>query len=161
MTDPATIGARVLAGLPAAARELRVSVPTLRRWLRAGAPVAHRGRRGRGGQALIDPAAVAAWRGSGKAEHGDLIVFANELPELVAGAIAESFQHIEGPHKRLAAGALAGAWYLITVALLDRLRCHVPELRDPDVLPREIDHLRSIYRDSGRTDFTDSPGKEF
>lgn len=53
-----------MTGLPIeqAAAELGVSVPTLRRWMRQGAPVAARGRRGRGHVALIDPAEVRAWQ---------------------------------------------------------------------------------------------------
>lgn len=148
--------------LPQAADALGISVPTLRRWLRRGAPQARRGRRGRGGRALVDVAAVEAWRGSGAAvEHADLTVFASELPELVAAAVFDSFQHVEGSHKRATAGTLAGAWYLVTVALLDRLRRDVPTLRDPDVVPAQIDHLRSIYaglrRNGVRTNPTQDP----
>jgi hypothetical protein len=132
--------------LPAAARELRVSVPTLRRWIRAGAPQARRGRRGRGGRALVDPAAIVAWRRFGKAcDDAALVVLASELPELVAAAVWQSFVNVEGMRKAPVAGVLAGCWYVVTVALLDRLRRDVPELCDPDVVPRQIDHLRSIY----------------
>lgn len=135
-----------------AALELGVSVPTLRRWLRQGCPVARRGRRGRGGRALVDPRAVRAWRGSSEAcELAGLEVLAAEVPELVAGAVAEAFRQCDGPHKRATAGALAGAWYLVTVALFDRLRRDVPALADPATVPREIDHLRSIFAGERRT----------
>ena len=135
-----------------AAAELAVSVPTLRRWIAAGAPVARRGRRGRGGRALVDVRAVRAWRGSSEAaEHRDLEVLAVEVPELVAEAVAEAFRACDGPHKRATAGVLAGAWYLVTVALLDRLRREVPSLADPATVPQKIAHLRSICGDLGRT----------
>lgn len=125
--------------------ELGISPVTLRRWMRAGAPVARRGRRGRGGEALIDPAAVTAWRLSCEvSDHADLIVLAGELPEIVASAIGEAFLHVEGPHKRACAGVLAGAWYLVTLALLDRLRRVVPDLNDPTALPTSIERLRKI-----------------
>jgi hypothetical protein len=135
-----------LVHVTAAAHSLGISVPTLRRWLRQGAPQARRGRRGRGGDALVDPAAVRAWRAScAVVEHADLEVLAGELPELVGRAVAEAFAAVEGPHKRAAAGVLAGAWYVVTTKLLDRLRRDVPRLRDPDVVPAQIDHLRAIY----------------
>ena len=135
-----------------AARELRVSPRTLSRWLAAGAPTVARGRRGRGGRALVDPAAVRAWRLSCAAtEHADLEALAAEVPEIVANAVAEAFRQCEGVHKRQAAGVLAGAWYLVTVALLDRLRRDVPHLSDPAVLPAQIGHLRAIFAGSRRT----------
>lgn len=138
--------------LPAAARDLGVSVPTLRRWLRQGAPQARRGRRGRGGYALVDPRALAAWRASGKAsDDAAIIALASEVPELVADAVADAFRQTEGPHKRACAGTLAATWYVVTVALMDRLRRDVPELRDPDTVPREIDHLRSIFGGQRKT----------
>ena len=135
-----------------AAAELGVSVPTLRRWLRQGAPVAHRGRRGRGGRALVDVRAVRAWLGSSEAgAHRDLEVLAAELPELVAGAVAESFARLENVNKRQVAGVLAGTWLLVVYALLDRIRRDVPGLPDPSVLPEKIVHLRSINGDLGTT----------
>ena len=147
--------------IPAAADALEVSVPTLRRWIAAGAPVAARGRRGRGGRALVDPAAVAAWRGSAAAtDHADLIVFAADVPQLVADAVADAFLQVEGPHKVSMAGPLAATWYAVTVALLDRLRQDVPTLTDPDVLPAQIDHLRSICSRFGRTGVSTTPTHE-
>lgn len=58
-----------MTGLPIdkAAAELHVSVPTLRRWLRAGCPQSQRGRRGRGHAALIEVQAVRDWRDGSKA----------------------------------------------------------------------------------------------
>lgn len=131
--------------VPAAAEVLGISVPTLRRWIARGAPVSRRGRRGRGSATLVDPVAVTAWRGScDVTDHADLVVLAAELPELVGAAVAEAFHHVDGPHKRACAGVLAGAWYLVVLALLDRLRHDVPDLRDPDVLPASIERLRKI-----------------
>jgi hypothetical protein len=153
-TDATSGGTRVLAALPlpAAAHELGVAPRTLARWLAAGAPAVRRGRRGRGGRALVDVAAVRAWRASCEAAaHPDLEALAAELPELVADAVLEAFRQTEGPHKRATAGALAGAWLLIVYALLDRLRRDVPHLADPDTLPRQIGHLRAIYAEARRT----------
>lgn len=75
--------------LPAAARELGVSVPTLRRWLRQGAPQAARGRRGRGHAATIDPEQVRAWRAGARsgADAGRLLaVLSADAPGLAVEA---------------------------------------------------------------------------
>lgn len=141
-----------------AAAELGIAPRTLRRWLAAGAPTVTRGRRGRGGRALVDPQAVRAWRLSCEAiEHADLEVLAAELPELVAAAVFEAFRECEGPHKRQTAGVLAGVWYFVTVALLERLRRDVPELRDPATVPPQIGHLRTIFAGLGTTDLRTNP----
>ena len=88
-----------------AAQELQVHPATLRRWLREGAPQVRRGRRGKGGAALIDVAAIRAWRGQGAASATTIParVLAAEVPELLASAICEVFHAIEGPHKRACA----------------------------------------------------------
>jgi hypothetical protein len=130
--------------IPAAARTLGVSEATLRRWLRVGAPVARRGGRGRGRRTLVDAAAIEAWRGCGKASDA-LVVFAAELPELVADAVHEAFMLTGGPHKRATAGVLAATWYVVTVGILDRLRADVPDLHDPTLVPEKIAHLRMIF----------------
>lgn len=67
--------------VPAAARELRVSEITLRRWVRDGAPVVLRGGRGRGNATLICPDAVRAWRDGG---------VVGLSPEDIAGAVADA-----------------------------------------------------------------------
>lgn len=132
--------------LTAAARKLNVSVPTLRRWMADGAPVARRGRRGRGGAALLDVAAIEAWRGTGAAT--DLLhVLAAEVPELVAGAVEEAFRAATGPHKRAFAGHLALAWFEVTSRLLDRLRRDVPEIPELATVPERIERLRQIARE--------------
>ncbi|MDQ5978256.1 MAG: hypothetical protein QG602_1230 [Verrucomicrobiota bacterium] len=130
--------------LPAAAVELGISEPTLRRWLRQGAPVTRQGRRGRGRVALVDPVAVRRWRAPGKAAGIDAQVLAAELPELLAAAVWQTFVTITGPHKRPCAGELAAAWFVMTHAALDRLREHdaaVPELA---ALPESIARLQKI-----------------
>jgi len=142
--------------LTEAAAELGVAPRTLARWLAAGAPAVRRGRRGRGGRALVDVGAVRAWRLSCEATaHADLEVLAAEVPELVAGAVAEAFRQVDGPHKQATAGALAATWYVVTVRLLDRLRRDVPHLGDPATVPRQIGHLRAICAGSGRTGASD------
>src|SRR5262245_58720791 len=104
-----------------AARELGISRSQLARDIRAGAPVARRGGRGRGRTTRIDVDAVAKWR-KGKGAQLDvdaLRLFAAVIPELVAEEIYEAFTKIDGPHKRECAGALAAVWYCVTTRLLD------------------------------------------
>src|SRR5690606_32463639 len=80
--------------IPAAAAQLGVSTPTLKRWLRQGAPVARRGRRGRGCRTLIDPEAIRAWRRAQDADHAQveavLRALAGRIPELLADAAEEA-----------------------------------------------------------------------
>lgn len=135
-----------------AAHELQVHPATLRRWLREGAPQVRRGRRGKGGAALIDVAAIRAWRGQGAASATTIParVLAAEVPELLASAICEVFHAIDGPHKRACADVLAAAWYSGACALRDRLAEIDPAIPEIDELPEQIAHLRDINRDSGR-----------
>jgi hypothetical protein len=128
--------------IPAAAADLAVSVPTLRRWLRAGAPLARRGARGRGRAALVDPQAVAAWRAS---QCVTLAAAAAGLPDLIAGALADAFDQTEGLPKSRMAGFVAGAWYLAATRCMDHLRQHdeaVPDVTEP--LPLAVARLLKI-----------------
>jgi hypothetical protein len=138
-----------MAALPLrdAARELGVSARQLERDVAAGAPVARRGGRGRGRVTLVDPAAIAAWRSAGAPTAG-LLALSAELPELVANAVDDAFRQTEGPHKAATAGAMAGTWYLVTTAILDRLRREMAEVPELSAVPDKIDRLRRIFRDS-------------
>jgi hypothetical protein len=128
-----------------AAAALGVGQATLRRWLRAGAPQARRGARGRGRAALVDPAAVAAWhRASGTQDA--LRAIAGEVPGLLADAVDDYFRGVVGPHKRPCAGELAGAWYVVTVAVLDRIRRECPDVPEVEAVPEPIERLRKIAR---------------
>ncbi len=133
--------------LPEAARSLGVSTPTLRRWLRAGAPQTRRGRRGRGGHALLDPVALAAWRQrqatAAQISPRELAAWA---PEAFADAAWATLRRIDGPHKRRAAGVLAGVWYAISTALLDELQRADPSIPDLQSVPEAIDRLLEIDR---------------
>ena len=136
--------------LTEAAAELGISPPTLRRWLSRGAPQARPGRRGRGGRALVDPRAVAAWRFSCEAtQHAELEVLACELPALLAAAADRAFRDAPGrPADR--AWLACFAWFQSVTALRDHLEARgvtLPELE----LPPQIDHLRSICSDFGTT----------
>lgn len=121
---------------------LDISPPTLQRWIRQGAPQAKPGRRGRGGMALFDPAAIAAWRrreGGGDA----LTVLAGELSEIVADAVYLSFRLADGSHKRPSADMMAATWYVVTSAILDHIGKTTP-VRGVSVMPEKIEMLRRI-----------------
>lgn len=94
-----------------AAQALGVSESTLRR----GAPVARRGRRGKGGAALYDVDALQAWRDG---EHG--AAPASEFLELLGAVLWAQFAAMSGPHKRAIAGEFAAAWHRMHFELDDR-----------------------------------------
>lgn len=124
-----------------AARALSASESTLHRWIAAGAPVARRGRRGRGHVTLIDPAAIEAWRAA-KAGADDvdaaLRSLAGALPELLADAAFEAFRL--APDKRGAAWTAAAAWQLSIDAIHDHLQIDKPCTE----LPEGVEWLRKI-----------------
>ena len=127
-----------------AAAELGVSERQLRRWLRAGCPVARRGRRGRGGAALLDVDAVQAWRRQATAEDA-LATLAGAVPELVADAVHASFLEAEGVRKSALAGVLCAVWYRVAASLLDQLGADAPA-----EVPHKIARLRHIKNTFGK-----------
>lgn len=72
----------------AAARVLGVPVGTVRRWIRDGAPVARRGRRGRGHAVLVDPEAVTRWREA--VEQGECAAVLAELEHAIPSLVADA-----------------------------------------------------------------------
>ena len=128
--------------LPEAARALGVSTSTLRRWVRDGAPVARRGRRGRGCRALVDPVAVQAWREGERGDADDALrELAGRVPEMVGDAMAEA--HRLAPDKRGAAWVAVAAWQLTIGAIFDHLAEQIDDLPEPEV-PEQIERLRKI-----------------
>lgn len=128
--------------VPEAAVELEVSEVTLRRWIASGAPVARRGRRGRGGRTLVDVQAVRAWRAS---QRVTLAAAAAGLPDVLADALADALEQADGLPKQRTAGLLALAWYLAATRCMDHLRefdSAVPDVADP--LPLAVEQLRKI-----------------
>lgn len=130
--------------VPQAARVLGTSSATLRRWIAAGAPVARRGRRGRGRATLVDPAAVMAWR---RREGGTdaLLILAARLPELLAQAAEQA--HRAAPDKRdpvTAAWCLCAAWQLGVAAVVEVAREAGADIPDISAIPEAIERLRKI-----------------
>lgn len=132
--------------VPAAAAALGVSTPTLKRWIARGAPVARRGRRGRGCRTLIDPEAIRAWRQAQDADHthvdAALRALAGRVPDLLADAVEEAFRL--APDKRGAAWTAVAAWQLSVAAVFDHLRDCGADVGDPDAVPESIERLRKI-----------------
>lgn len=131
--------------MPEAAAALDIHPATLRRWIDAGAPVARRGGRGRGKRTLIDVPAVQAWRG----QRASDLVFASEIPELLAEAAWTAFRLTEGNDKARIAGVLVGTWTVATTTLLDHLRERDSEIPALAVTPEKIERLRAIFSKSG------------
>lgn len=121
---PAMIGLPI----PEAAEVLGIREGTLVHWLRIGAPVAVRGRRGRGHATRVDPTAVLAWReAQGATEKGPpLDDLRAAIPALVADCIVQAFAAASpatqsgAEHRRLRA-ALDHAGRLTVTALLEQL----------------------------------------
>jgi hypothetical protein len=129
-----------------AADRLGVGVPTVRRMLRAGAPQARRGRKGRGGQALLDANAIRAWQASRNGTGGHvaaLEAFAAQIPDVVAQEIWRVFLlcHDKPPDRRTLPGAFAALWYAIAKALRDRIAIEAPNVADIAETPAQIDLL--------------------
>ncbi len=122
--------------IPEAARALGVSDSTLRRWLKAGAPVVRRGRKGRGGQTLIDVGAVQAWRGMPGTPVG---ISASQVAGLVAKGVEDAFRDADGPHKAAAAALMVATWYHVSARILEAMGDP-----DPDIIPPEVERLLQI-----------------
>jgi hypothetical protein len=131
-----------------AARALGISVRQVERDIAAGAPVVRRGGRGRGNATLINLQAFADWRRSGPDYR--VRALAVELPEIIASAMYEAFVATHGPHKLSCAGVLSRAGYLASVAVVDRLRRDIPDLRELSGVPEKCDTLRRIFELSGK-----------
>ena len=133
--------------LVAAAQSLGKSPATLRRWVRAGAPVARHGGRGRGRAALFDPLALVAWhRGrSDQSQPNDALrVFAAEVPEMLARSVWLSFCDAIGPHKRACAPLLSAVWYNCATGVLDRMRANCSDIPELTTIPELIERLNKI-----------------
>jgi hypothetical protein len=82
--------------------ELGLTVRQLRYAVRQGAPVARRGRKGRGGATLVEPAAISAWM----QERGDYAAvqarwrIARDFERNLAESLVLLVRNEDGPHKR-------------------------------------------------------------
>jgi hypothetical protein len=126
-----------------AAAALGVSPRQVRRWIADGAPVARRGRQGRGRATLVDPLAMEAWRTS---QRVTLAAAAAGIPDILAGVIVRELERAEGLPKQRMAGWAAGVWYAASVAVMDELRRHDPAVGDVATVPLAVERLRKIGR---------------
>ena len=109
-----------------AARELGISVPTLKRWRKLGCPCVP-GRRGRGHAALYDPAAIKTWR----AAHGRealALELGFALPGVLADAVFSAWCELEGSSKRAQAVTMVHDWYACSAATRERLQVENPSV---------------------------------
>lgn len=140
--------------LNAAAHALGISEPQLRRWVIAGAPVARRGKRGRGCATLYDVQAIETWRHATDASDtkgsnaisGDtrLLRIAGDVPRLIASALDAAFRECDRRDKRALAAAFAACWYLSSATVLDRLRVECTDVPEVEELPEPIRRLQKI-----------------
>ncbi len=135
--------------LAAAARVLDVSVVTLRRWIEAGAPVARTGRRGRGGEALLDPAAIVAWQAARGAAVDEVVpvklrALVDSIPDLIGEIALDRFCDLHGPGKVGLAAELGGLAVAILLELQDQLRAAGVDVAALDRLPESLERLRQI-----------------
>lgn len=133
--------------LTLAARELGVSSSTLRRWIRAGAPLARRGRRGRGRAALVSVEAVASWRASyAVAERPGVSVIPDfsAVPDILGDTISEILDRADGLPKQRIARMLCELWYVSAFRVMDHLREIDPATPDVSAVPLSIERLRKL-----------------
>ena len=121
-----------LLNLREAAAALGSSEASLRRWCDQGAPIARRGRRGKGGAALYDVNALKAWRDGDRGVEP-----ASEFLALLGSVLWAQFLATSGPHKRAIASDFAAAWYRMRWELEDRGS-------STGAAPIEIERLRLI-----------------
>ena len=133
--------------LPVAATALCVPTGTLRRWIREGAPVAHRGRRGRGCCTLVDVSAVRAWCDS-RGNQRQMLELADSFREVIAEAVFQVFKHADGPHKRALAGLAHPTWFAVANALHEHMRVLVPEIPELGPTPEKIKRFSLIFGDA-------------
>jgi hypothetical protein len=141
MGKPATIAECAL--------ELRLSRRQLQRYIADGAPQLRKGRRGRGGEALLDAAAIVGWLAvQARTADGQALlrVLASEVPELVAVQLHRQFVNSAGPHKKAVGRELQLIWGLLTAALLERIRRDVPDLPDAADVPDAIVQIARACR---------------
>lgn len=134
-----------------AAAELDLPPSTLQFWIsRKGCPVARRGRRGRGGATMVDPAAVRRWMASRDqptaptTERDLALAYAARLPDLLAEAMYRAWCEVDSPAKPALAVQVARAWYLATSGELDRLRDLWPDVPHVTTVPDAINKLKLI-----------------
>jgi len=140
--------------VPDAAAVLGVKPRTLRRFIRNGAPVVRKGRKGGGQSAtLVNPRAIRAWLAAARDDRADeraLRELASKLPHDIAYALDEAWQASEGIDKRKLGGILAATHEVLTARVLASLRHYAPTLpdSDSDTLPEPIRRMALAARHS-------------
>jgi hypothetical protein len=103
----------------------------------AGMPVARTGRRGRGGDALLDLMQIAEWRANGASPRDDL---ADRVPRILANPIEELIRRARTPNEKQ---FLVEAWYHCANAVRDALDAPELDTATPE-MRKIIDGLTSL-----------------
>ncbi len=129
----------LLCGLPlqAVAQSTGISPRRLRLMIDRGAPLARAGRRGRGGDALIDLLEFEAWRQSAVDPNAEL---ADALPRILALPVEELLRRAKTPGEK---GAIRATWFACVGAARDAMGGLELDLTDPSI-KKIIDALRNF-----------------
>lgn len=95
-----------------AARTFQVDVATIRRWIVKGCPCVRRGSRGPGRGAVLDPEAMATWRGRASGPTG---LSVDEVLQRIADTLWDTLdrEHVDvraGVDREAAAAVLIVVW---------------------------------------------------
>ena len=133
--------------VPEAARELGLTERQLRHAMRNGAPVVHRGHRGRGNSSatLLDVEAVAAWlQARGDPSEAARRQQAREMVAAIADAIVALYRSQSAPRKAQAAAAHVLTFQLAADGVRGQLGLPpITPAEFPEAI-RQMDKLMSI-----------------
>lgn len=88
-------------------------------------------------------AAIQEWRASDDL-HRLVMDLADQLPQVLAEAMSDSFAKMEGVDDKTLARVLTAAWYVAATRTLDHLRNRCPDVPEINSLPEAIERLRRV-----------------
>jgi len=130
-----------------AAKQLKISPATLRRYCREGMPH-NPGKKGRGHSVMVDPQIVIEWVGASTDTHLAMRL-ADETSKVLARSVWECWQRATVLNQRREAGIFAAIWFQCKKNMLDHLRemdSDIPGMVEGESHPEEIEALLKITR---------------